>query len=101
MQTQIRASNLSYCTVADRLQVSGPSSGWFEFKKAHKYCVKDVAFRSVQAFSPETDSEKIWSIIDKVFPFCYNDLEPFGRRPANGTEDFRQSYRERFYYGYV
>lgn len=73
----------------------------FRLKRTHRFCVKDIAFRSVKAYSPETEDIKIWDIVDKVFPFCYNDLEPFGRRPANGSRDFKQSYRERYYYGYV
>lgn len=76
-------------------------SGIFNLKRTHRHCVKDVAYRSVQAYSPEKDSAEIWQIVDNVFPTCYNDLEPFGRRPANGSRDFKQSYRERYYYGYV
>lgn len=63
--------------------------------------MKDVAFKSVKAYSPETSDEEVWNIVDRVFPACYNDLEPFGRRPLNGPRELKQSYRERFYYGYV
>jgi len=63
--------------------------------------VQDVAFQSVKAYSPETEDSKIWQIIDKVFPGCYNDLEPFGRRPINDVRAIKQSYRERYYYGYA
>lgn len=97
--TKIRAANLTYCSISDRLAVGGP--GLFDLKKTHQYCVKDVAFKSVKAYSPDTEDSKIWTIIDKVFPGCYNDLEPFGRRPINGSQEFRQSYRERYHYGYV
>jgi inner membrane protease ATP23 len=97
--SEIRAANLTYCSIADRLVHGGP--GLFDFKKTHQFCVKDVAFQSVKAYSPETGDEKLWSIIDKVFPDCYNDLEPFGRRPTGGVRNLKHSYRERYHYGYV
>ena len=97
--SEIRASNLTYCSISDRLAHGGP--GIFDFKKTHQYCVKDIAFRSVKAYSPETSDEKLWNIVDKVFPECYNDLEPFGRRPTSGMKDLKHSYRERFHYGYM
>lgn len=97
--SEIRAANLTYCSLSDRLVHGGP--GKFDFKKTHQYCVKDVAFRSVKAYSPESSDEKVWSIIDKVFPDCYNDLEPFGRRPTSGVRNLKHSYRERFHYGYI
>lgn len=97
--SEIRAANLTYCSISDRLAHGGP--GLFDFKKTHQYCVKDVAFQSIKAYSPETSDEKLWDIIVKVFPNCYNDLEPFGRRPTSGMKDLKQSYRERYLYGYV
>jgi inner membrane protease ATP23 len=97
--SEIRAANLTYCSIADRMVHGG--SGMFDFKQTHQYCVKDVAFRSIKAYSPETEDSKLWSIVDKVFPDCYNDLEPFGRRPTGGVKNFKHSYRERFRYGYV
>lgn len=97
--SEIRAANLTYCSIADRLKHGGP--GILDFKGTHQYCVKDVAFQSVKGFSPETSDEDLWKILDKVFPACYNDLEPFGRRATNGVRDLKHSYRERYYYGYV
>ena len=96
--SEIRAANLTYCGLRDRLAHGGP--GMFDLKKTHQFCVKDVAFQSVKAYSPETSDEETWKIIDRVFPGCYNDLEPFGRRPTS-PRDLKQSYRERYYYGYV
>lgn len=69
--------------------------------KSHRVCVKGAAFKSVKGYSPDTEDEKIWEVIDRVFPGCYSDLEPFGRRPVAGSKGYKQSYRERFYYGYV
>lgn len=97
--SEIRAANLTHCSIQDRLAHGGP--GMFNLKQTHQYCVKDVAFRSTKAYSPETPDEEIWKVIYKVFPSCYNDLEPFGRRPTNGIGELKQSYRERYHYGYV
>lgn len=96
--SEIRAANLTYCSISDRIMHGGP--GLLDFKKTHQYCVKDVAFQSIKAYSPESSDSQLWSIIDKVFPNCYNDLEPFGRRPTSGIHDLKHSYRERFRYGY-
>lgn len=97
--SEIRAANLTYCSISDRIVHGGP--GILNFKKTHQYCVKDIAFSSIKAYSPETPDDKLWTIIDKVFPYCYNDLEPFGRRPTSGMENLKHSYRERFHYNYV
>lgn len=96
---QIRAANLTYCSLQDRLRFGGPN--FFDFKQTHRYCVRDVAIRSLKAYSPETDDKTIWDVVDKVFLGCYNDLEPFGRRPTSGPQALKQSFRERYYYGYV
>lgn len=96
--SQIRAANLTSCSVLDRIKCSSPES---YFKGTHEYCVKAGAFKSVKAYSPDTDDDKIAEIIDKVFPGCYNDLEPYGRRPLKNSLGFKQAYRERFHYGYV
>lgn len=93
--SEIRASNLTYCSVLDRLK-----DGKFDIKKSHEDCVKETAFKSVAAYAPDTDPAKVAEIVDKVFPVCYNDLEPFGRRPTLGREAMRQSYRERYHFGY-
>lgn len=95
--SEIRASNLTYCLPSDRRI----GSGWFNFKASHKYCVKDAAFASVQAYVPEKSAKEVGQIIDRVFPFCYNDLEPLGRRATNPVNDRRQAYRERYFYGYI
>lgn len=97
--SEIRAANLTYCSISDRLRHGGP--GLLDFKKTHQYCVKDIAFKSIKAYSPDTPDKELWDVIYKVFPSCYNDLEPFGRRPTNGMKELKQSYRERYHYGYV
>lgn len=97
--SEIRAANLTFCSITDSF--SHGSGLNFQFKNAHQYCVKEVAFESVKAYSPETPDQEVWKIIDDIFPGCYNDLEPFGRRPLNGSQNFRHSYRERYLYGYA
>lgn len=46
-----------------------------------------------------TKSEAI-TIVEKVFPKCYADLEPIGRRPRSGSADAERAYAESKYYGY-
>lgn len=97
--SEIRAANLTYCSITDRFQFRLPD--FFSLKKTHHHCVKEVAFQSVKAYSPETDDDTVWKIVHKVFPYCYNDLEPFGRRPLNGSHELKHSYRERYHLGYI
>lgn len=97
--SEIRAANLTYCSIADRLQFGSPEP--FSLKKTHQYCVQDVAFKSLKAYSPNTNDDELRSIVNKVFPYCYNDLEPFGRRPLNGSHELKHSYRERYHFGYI
>lgn len=40
------------------------------------------------------------NIIEKVFPKCYADLEPIGRRIRRNSEDMHRAFREASYYGY-
>lgn len=96
--TEVRASNLTYCGLEDRMRFGGPLA--FQLRESHQYCVKDVALQSLESYSPETDKEKLRQIVEKVFPYCYNDLEPFGRRPMIRSINLRHSYRERFFMGY-
>lgn len=63
-------------------------------------CVKAKAVESVAITRPEVDREEIWASCDRVFDRCYADLEPIGRRPRAGSDDYKKAYRERFYYGY-
>lgn len=97
--SEIRAANLSYCSISDFLRFA-PSS-LFKFKKAHEICVKEVAIKSVKAYSPQTDISEVVDIVTKVFPKCYNDLEPFGRRPTYGRKETKHAYRERYLFGYI
>lgn len=40
-------------------------------------------------------------VVEKVFPHCYHDLEPIGRRIKTRTDDMQRAYSEGFFYGYV
>lgn len=75
--------------------------GMFHVKETHKICVKDAAFAATKGYSPSSTDEDVWGTIDRVFDGCYSDMEPFGRRPHNRSQEFRQAYRERYFYGYV
>lgn len=39
-------------------------------------------------------------IIEKVFPKCYDDLEPIGRRIRRNSDDMLKAFKEASYYGY-
>lgn len=39
-------------------------------------------------------------IIEKVFPKCYADLEPIGRRIRRNSDDMFRAFKEAAYYGY-
>lgn len=41
------------------------------------------------------------SAIERVFPKCYADLEPIGRRIKRNSDDDFRAYREARLYGYV
>lgn len=41
------------------------------------------------------------AVVEKVFPKCYADLEPIGRRLRRGSADQERAYAEAKYYGYV
>lgn len=95
--SEIRAANLTYCSISEKISKFGP----YPLGGTHGDCVKKVAFASVKAYSPETDDAVIIDIVEKVFPTCYNDLEPFGRRPLTGPGEMRRAYRERYHLGYI
>lgn len=40
------------------------------------------------------------AVVEKVFPKCYADLEPIGRRIRSGSADPERAYAESKYYGY-
>lgn len=51
---------------------------------------------AVRKVSPE---EAI-AAVERVFPKCYNDLEPIGRRIRRNSKDMYKAYMEGPMYGY-
>lgn len=50
------------------------------------------------AVRKDITKEKAIAIIEKVFPKCYADLEPLGRRIRSGSADPKRIYAEAKYY---
>ncbi|KAL7023796.1 hypothetical protein ACKWTF_012788 [Chironomus riparius] len=95
--TEIRAANLTHCSFMSAM-IQGDAS-IFRIKKAHQNCVKTKALCSVLAVRKVTAEEAL-AAIDRVFPKCYNDLEPIGRRIRRNSTDMHRAYLEAPYYGY-
>lgn len=95
--TEIRAANLAHCSFLSAV-TSGDASP-FKIKQAHQNCVKTKALSSVMATRDVSMTEAM-AAIEKVFPKCYPDLEPIGRRLRRNSEDIDRAYAEGYYYGY-
>ncbi|XP_003748033.1 mitochondrial inner membrane protease ATP23 homolog [Galendromus occidentalis] len=91
--SEVRAANILHCSFMTAM-LQGETSP-FDFGATHKNCVRTKAVKSVMASSSLT-KEQAEEAVDKVFPFCYNDLEPIGRRIRRKSEDMERSYRERY-----
>ncbi|XP_034252655.1 mitochondrial inner membrane protease ATP23 homolog [Thrips palmi] len=102
--TEIRAINLTSCSLIDSFfggYVSTMDLISKGYGKKHAICVKDRALNSVLAASSNLSEEDARRVIDKVFPHCYNDLEPIGRRLRHKTTDNERAYKDGKHYGYV
>ena len=64
-----------------------------------KDCVKTKAAYSVVAVS-KVSIEEARAIVDKVFPKCYADMEPIGRRVRRNSMDPELAFKEMGHYGY-
>ncbi|CAH2086285.1 unnamed protein product [Euphydryas editha] len=95
--TEIRAANLTHCSFTSAW--SQGDASLLKIKEAHQDCVKTKALYSVLAVRQIGKAEAV-DIIEKVFPKCYNDLEPIGRRIRRNSDDMTRAYREASYYGY-
>lgn len=62
-------------------------------------CVKSKALMSVLAVRNVTRDEAI-EAVERVFPKCYADLEPIGRRIRRNSKDMHKAYMEGPMYGY-
>ncbi|CAG0890325.1 unnamed protein product [Darwinula stevensoni] len=96
--TEIRAANLAHCSFMSAL-VEGNVSP-FSIANQHAKCVKDKAIMSVLAVR-KVSLEEARNAVESVFPQCYADLEPIGRRLRRNSQDMNIAYMERHYYGYT
>ncbi|XP_055383106.1 mitochondrial inner membrane protease ATP23 homolog [Condylostylus longicornis] len=95
--TEIRAANLAHCSFFSAM-AQGDAS-FFNIKEAHQNCVKTKALNSVLAVRNVTRNEAI-DAVERVFPKCYADLEPIGRRIRRNSSDMHRAYLEAPLYGY-
>jgi len=95
--TEIRAANLTHCSFMSAWAQGDTSP--FNFKATHKNCVKTKALASVLAVRKVSVDEAI-DAVNRVFPKCYADLEPVGRRLKRNSTDAHKAYMDGRYYGY-
>ncbi|KAJ3661802.1 hypothetical protein Zmor_006184 [Zophobas morio] len=95
--TEIRAANLAHCSFLSAWTQGDVSV--FNIKQAHGDCVKSKALSSILATRDVSTTEAI-DAIERVFPKCYSDLEPIGRRIRRNSDDMFKAYTEGYYYGY-
>ncbi|XP_077302773.1 mitochondrial inner membrane protease ATP23 homolog [Arctopsyche grandis] len=95
--TEIRAANLTHCSFLSAW--SQGDANFTKVKKAHEDCVKTKALYSVLSVRQIAKEEAV-KVIDKVFPVCYADLEPIGRRIKSNSRDMHRAYIESILYGY-
>lgn len=95
--SEIRAANLAHCSFLSAWWYGSASP--FNIKGRHKECVRRKALSSVMAMKNCSEKEGL-EAIDRVFPKCYNDLEPIGRRCKRKSIDPELAYAEAPLYGY-
>lgn len=95
--TEIRAANLTHCSFFSAC--SQGDASLFRIKKQHENCVKTKAMFSVIAVRNVTREQAI-EAIERVFPKCYADLEPIGRRIRRNSTDMQRAFFEGTMYGY-
>lgn len=95
--TEIRAANLAHCSFMSAFMQGDASI--FKIKQAHQDCVKTKALSSIMAVRNINKLDAI-DAIERVFPKCYSDLEPIGRRLRRNSNDMYKAYEEGVYYGY-
>lgn len=95
--TEIRAANLTHCSYLSALM--NGDIGFGSVKEMHQICVKNKALASILAVRNVSKEDAI-DAVERVFPKCYPDLEPIGRRLRRGSDDMFKAYAEASYYGY-
>lgn len=63
--------------------------------------MKSKALYSVLAVRKDISKEQAIAVIEKVFPKCYADLEPIGRRLRRNSADPDRAYAETKHYGFI
>lgn len=61
--------------------------------------MKTKAAYSVKAVH-NVSIEEARAVVEKVFPKCYPDLEPIGRRVRRNSADATLAHKEKHHYGY-
>ncbi|XP_008202847.1 mitochondrial inner membrane protease ATP23 homolog [Nasonia vitripennis] len=95
--TEVRAANLAHCSFLSAWTYGTASPR--NIKERHKECVRQKALTSVLALKNVTKDEAL-EAINKVFPKCYDDLEPIGRRCRRNSPEFNLALTEAPLYGY-
>lgn len=52
-------------------------------------------------YAHHVSKEEADKAVERVFPVCYNDLEPIGRRMKRNSDDRFRALKEARLYGYV
>nr|CAB3267807.1 mitochondrial inner membrane protease ATP23 homolog [Phallusia mammillata] len=78
MCTEVRAAALSGQCMLQYNKIDASLSGLRDY---HKQCVRKYALLSFRAMFPQWIDSEASALLDKVFPSCYNDHEPFDRMP--------------------
>lgn len=95
--TEIRAANLAHCSFLSAYVQA--DADFFNIRQKHRDCVKTKALYSILAVRQITREEAI-AVIEKVFPKCYADLEPIGRRIRRNSADMERAFADGKYFGY-
>ncbi|CAG0883133.1 unnamed protein product [Cyprideis torosa] len=95
--SEIRAANLTHCSFLAGVWDTFLSP--FTVKQQHEQCVKAKAVYSLLAVR-DVDPLEAMKVVDEVFPKCYNDMEPIGRRIRRNSYQAYEAYDDRRYFGY-
>ena len=90
---EIRKANLAGCNLGIHMTRLNP----FYIKEMHAECVaKTTSYLLGEKIG---NNEVAKNAVYNVFPKCYKDLEPIGRRCKDQT-DMKQAYKERYLFAY-
>ncbi|XP_058803807.1 mitochondrial inner membrane protease ATP23 homolog isoform X2 [Phymastichus coffea] len=95
--SEIRAANLAHCSFFSALRFG--TASLTRFKATHQNCVKAKALTSILAVKEISENQAL-AAIDEVFPKCYADLEPIGRRCRRNSNNMEMALLEAPLYGY-